>query len=179
MVEKRQNDRSAVGVDCRQSLSTSTLCESVPHIMWSHAPANQYAIRCRNCQRLLVLSRKVVFCLTGPYLNKAGDHIGRLANWRLARIRAFSVVSLGACASALSADLLVVVIGLQVVQRGLWGKTLGMRASHLRPARPFGLPRPMCCPLCHLAVPLPTFRRWFERACRRSDLDASASPASV
>ena len=42
MVEKRQNDRSAVGVDCRQSLSTSTLCESVPHIMWSHAPANQY-----------------------------------------------------------------------------------------------------------------------------------------
>ena len=68
---------------------------------------------------------------------------------------------------------------LQVVQRGLWGKTLGMRASHLRPARPFGLPRPMRCPLCHLAVPLPTFRRWFERACRRSDLDASASPASV
>ena len=68
---------------------------------------------------------------------------------------------------------------LQVVQRGLWGKTLGMRASHLRPARPFGLPRPMRCPLCHLAAPLPTFRRWFERACRRSDLDASASPASV
>ena len=103
-------------IGCRGGLSAVTVDIDTVRVSPTYyvVTRTRKSIRCRNGQRLLVLSRKVVFCLTGPYLNKAGDHIGRLANWRLARIRAFSVVSLGACASALSADLLVVVIGIHV-----------------------------------------------------------------